>query len=230
MQKLIASHHDKHTDTLKLDSTRPSLANICLHKSTDAKFYTSTDEEKQLQEKNENSLLVVHLSFLHTKQLVLELLSESLQTYANLSLGLMKAKYTPTRCINSCPLASRRVGIWIRKPVDLQFERRRPVALKKWSWLTFNEKNLFVKSRASALQADKRKLTASVLMGFVLIVMLCLRQWIAFTTFGPVKRCVHLLAKKLSNVTVRLKELVEMSRGYIHEKGLTTVIGMWKRE
>ena len=44
--------------------------------------------------------MVVHLSFLHAKQLLMKLLFESLQTYANLLLGLMPANYNPTRCVN----------------------------------------------------------------------------------------------------------------------------------
>ena len=38
MQKMIAFYHDKAIDMLKLGCTLPNLVNICLHKSTDAKF------------------------------------------------------------------------------------------------------------------------------------------------------------------------------------------------
>ena len=38
MQKMIAFCHEKNIDVLKLACTLPSLANICLHKSTDARF------------------------------------------------------------------------------------------------------------------------------------------------------------------------------------------------
>ena len=37
-------------------------------------------------------------------------------------------------------------------------------------------------------QADRRKLTTSVMMGFVLIATLCLKPWVAFTTSALVKR------------------------------------------
>ena len=36
---------------LKLGFTLPNLANICLHKSTDAKFYPFTEGDKNLLEK-----------------------------------------------------------------------------------------------------------------------------------------------------------------------------------
>ena len=50
MQKLIASCHDKDIDMLKLGCILPNLANICLHKSTDAKFYPFTVGDKNLLE------------------------------------------------------------------------------------------------------------------------------------------------------------------------------------
>ena len=51
MQKLIAFCHDKDIDMLKLGCILSNLANICLHKSTDAKFYTFTEGDKDLFEK-----------------------------------------------------------------------------------------------------------------------------------------------------------------------------------
>ena len=51
MQKMIAFYHDKDIDMLKLGCTLPNLANICLNKSTDAKFYQFTEGDKDLLEK-----------------------------------------------------------------------------------------------------------------------------------------------------------------------------------
>ena len=51
MQKIIAFYQDKNIDMLKLGCTLPNLANICLHKSTDAKFYPITEGDKDLLEK-----------------------------------------------------------------------------------------------------------------------------------------------------------------------------------
>ena len=50
MQKLIVFYHDKKIDMLELGCTLPNLANICLHKSTDAKFYPITEGVKNLLE------------------------------------------------------------------------------------------------------------------------------------------------------------------------------------
>ena len=51
VQKTIAFYHDKDIDMLKLGCILPNLANICSHKSTDAKFYPFTDGDKDLLEK-----------------------------------------------------------------------------------------------------------------------------------------------------------------------------------
>ena len=51
MQKKIAFYHDKDMDMLKLGCTLPKPANICLHKSTDTKFYPFTEEDKNLLQK-----------------------------------------------------------------------------------------------------------------------------------------------------------------------------------
>ena len=95
MQKKIAFYHVKVIDILKLGCTLPNLANICLYKSSDAKFCPFTGD-KTFWRKFEKMLLVVHLSFSQAKQILMKLLSESLQTNANLLLGLMPANYIPT--------------------------------------------------------------------------------------------------------------------------------------
>ena len=51
MQKMIEFYHNKGIDMLILGCSLPNLANICLHKSTDSKFYPFTESDKYLLEK-----------------------------------------------------------------------------------------------------------------------------------------------------------------------------------
>ena len=51
MQKEIAFYHDKDFDLLELGCILRNLANICLHKSTDAELYPFTEGDKKLSEK-----------------------------------------------------------------------------------------------------------------------------------------------------------------------------------
>ena len=140
MQKMIAFYHDKDIDKLKLGCTLPNLPNNCLHKSTDAKINPFKREIKTYWKKFDKTTLVVRLSFLHAKQLLMKLLSESLQTHANLLLGLVPANSTPTGCTNQSPPVFIRVGISLQKPVDLHLDKTRPVALKIWSCLDSTHK------------------------------------------------------------------------------------------
>ena len=57
MQKMIEFHHNKRNDLLEHGCTLPNLANICLHKSTDSKFYPFTESEKDLLEKIREDVL-----------------------------------------------------------------------------------------------------------------------------------------------------------------------------
>ena len=207
MRKMFAFYHDKDIDMLKLVCTLPNLANICLHKSTDAKFYPFPEGDKDLLEKKfEKMLLVVHLSFSHGKQLLMKLLFENQQTYANLLLGLTLANYTPTRWVNPCQPVFIRGGIWIQKRVDSYLDKTRPAALKTWSCRISNEQDQKVKLETSLQQAVRRNLTASVLVGFVLIATMCLKPWVAFTTSAPVNSCVLLSLERIFNVVAKREE------------------------
>ena len=57
MQKKIAFYHDNDIDMLKLGCTLPNSANICLHKSTDAKSYPFTEGDKDLLEKIQENVV-----------------------------------------------------------------------------------------------------------------------------------------------------------------------------
>ena len=51
MQKMVQFYYQKEFDMLKLGFTLPNLANICLHKSTNEKFYPFCESDRDLCEK-----------------------------------------------------------------------------------------------------------------------------------------------------------------------------------
>ena len=77
--------------------------------------------------------------------------------------------------------------------------------------------------RAFTLQANRRILTASVLMGFVLLAMGSLYH------FCPCQEVRPSLTEEDIKCGSRRRELDELLRGYIQEKGFT-VIEMWECE
>ena len=110
----------------------------------------------------------------------------------------MLANYIHIRCVNLCPSVFIPVGISIHRQVDSQLDKTRPVALKTWPCLIFKKeilkadilkeiimkKVLIVKLKASKTQAERRKLTVSVFIRFVLIAILCLKPWVVSIILG----------------------------------------------
>ena len=60
MQNMVDSYHKKESDMLKLGRTLSNLANICLHKSTTAKFYLSPRATRIYWRKYAKTWLVDH--------------------------------------------------------------------------------------------------------------------------------------------------------------------------
>ena len=168
--------------------------------------------------------MVVHLSFLHEKQLLMKVSLENQPTYANLLLGLIWVNYTPTRCVNLCQPVFIKVGTSVQRQIDLRFDKTKPAALKKWSCPFFKKKDQNLKLKASLQQADRRELTALVLVGFVVIATLCLKPWVAFTTFVPVKENFFFSLKKIFNVVVRRESSMHWE-DTVHK---TKATGFWK--
>ena len=84
MQKTIAFYHDKDIDMLKLGCTLPNLADNCLHKSTDAKFYPFTERDKDLLEKIREDVVGVP-SIVFTRRAVVD------ETFVQKSTNLCKS-------------------------------------------------------------------------------------------------------------------------------------------
>ena len=187
----------------------------------------SQKEIKTFWRKFEKMLLVVHLSFLHAKQLSMKLLFESLHTYANLLLGLTLANYIPTRCVNQYLPVFLRIGIWTQKRVDSHFDKTRPAALKISSCPISNEQDQNVKMKASLEQVDRRKLIALVLMGShcntVFEAMGC------FYHFCPCQELRLSFTEEDIQRGSKKRELDALRRHCIQEKGYK-VIEMWECE
>ena len=84
MQKMIKFYHQKEIDMLKLGCTLPSLANIFLHKSTDSKFYTFTESDKDLLEKIREDVVGGH-SIVFTRKAMVD------ETFIRKSTNLCKS-------------------------------------------------------------------------------------------------------------------------------------------
>ena len=121
-------------------------------------------------------LMVVHLSYLHEKQLLMKVFFGKQQTNANFLLGLMLANYTSTGCLKQCQPLIIRIPNSFQRRVDWCFDKTRPLVLKKRSCLSFNAQNQNVELKSSTLPAARWNWTFWVLKDFVLNVTLCSKQ------------------------------------------------------
>ena len=224
IQKMIAFYHDKDIDMLKLGCTLSNLANFCLHKSTDAKFYPFTEGDKDLSEKKfEKTSLVAHLSFLHAKQLLMKLLSESLQTYANLLLKLMPANYTPTRCANPFPPVFIRVGISIQKPVDSHLEQNKTRNFENMVMTYFQRTRPDCKIESFYTTSRQKKIDRFSVDGFCSHCNTVFEAMGCFYHFCPCQELRSSLSEEDIKRGSRRRELDELRRSYIQEKGFTVI-------
>ena len=203
MQKMIAFYHDKDIGMLKLGCTLPTLAHICLHKSTDAKFYPFTEGDEDLLGKIREDVVGGVIIVFTRKAVVDETFIGKSTNLCKSIVGIDASQLNPYSMCQPMP-----TGIYTRWDFDSETSRliprqNKPAALKIWSCLISNEQDQNVKLKTSLQQADRRKLTASVLMGFVFIATLCLKPWVAFTTSVSVESCVFFSMKRIFNVVAK---------------------------
>ena len=172
---MIAFYHDKYIDMLKISCTLPNLANIYLHKSTDAKFYPFTEGDEDLLEKIREDV-VGGPSIVFTRKAVVD------ESFIRKSTNICKSVVgIDASQLYPCPMCQPMLtGLYTRWHIDSETSRITPRQNKIRSFENmvmsyFQRRRPYCKLRASTLQADRRKLIALVLMGFVLIAKLCLK-------------------------------------------------------
>ena len=178
---------------LKVGCTLPKLANICLHKSTDAKFYPCRERNKDLLQKIREDVVGAPSIVFTRKAIVDETFNRK---SANICKSIVGINASQLYAYSMCqPMPT---GLYKRWDFDLETSRFTPGQNKTRSF-----ENMVMCYFHRTLQVDRRKFTASLLKGFVLIATLCFKPWVAFTTSVPVKISAHLSLKKISNVVAR---------------------------
>ena len=147
---------------LKLGCTLPILANICLHKSTDSKFYPFTETDKDLLEKIREDI-VGGLSIVFTRKAVVD------ETFICKSSNLCKSivgidaiqLYSYSMCQ---PMPTRLYTQWEYDSETKRFTacQNKSRSLRIWLCRIFNKVDQSAKLRVMLLLVDKRKLIASV--------------------------------------------------------------------
>ena len=121
MQKMIAFYHDKHIDKLKLVCTLPNLANSCLHKSTDVKFYPFTEGDKDLLEKTPEGV-VGGPSIVFTRKAVVD--ETFIRKSANICKSFVGIDASQLYCYSMCQ--PKPTGLYTRWDLDSETSRFTP--------------------------------------------------------------------------------------------------------
>ena len=188
IQKKIEFYHQKEIDVLKLDCFLPKLAIICLHKSTDSKFYPFTESDRDLLEKIREDMLGDPSIVFERKAVVCETFVRKSTTLCKSILGIDASQLYPYSMCQPMP-----TGLYTRWNCDSESQKsclgRTKHALSKiWSLLNFNKIVRNVRLKAMLELVDKIRLIASVSVEFVTIVTLSLKQWVVISATVRVKK------------------------------------------
>ena len=130
MQKMIVFYHHKDIDMLKLGCNLPKLARICLHKSTDAKFFSFTEGDKNLLEKVREDVVGDPSIVLTRKAVVDETFIRKSANICKSIVGIIASQPYPYSMCQPLPTGLIRVGISIQKRVDSHLGKTGPAALR----------------------------------------------------------------------------------------------------
>ena len=122
---------------LKLGCTLPNLANICLHKSTDAKFYLFTESDKDLLEKVREDMVGGSTIVFTHKAMVDETFICKSTNLCNSIVGRDTSQLSPIRCVKQCLLDCIQDGTMTLNLKNSCLDRTKHARSKKWSFLFF---------------------------------------------------------------------------------------------
>ena len=143
---------------LKLGCTFPNLANICLHKTTSAKFYSFTETDKNLLQK----IMVGGPSIVFTrKALVDETSIRNSGKICKANVGMDASQLCPFSMCQPMPR-----GLYTRWEYDtesnrLKNQKNKPRNFENMVMAYFNDKDLTLKLRISTPQELRKSLIVS---------------------------------------------------------------------
>ena len=118
MQKMIQFYHNKGIDMLKLGCKLPNLANICLHKSTNYKFYPFCESDKDLCEKIREDMTGGHSIVFTRKAVVYETFIRDSSNICKSIVGIDASQLYPFSMCQDMP-----TGLYTRWEFDTDMQK-----------------------------------------------------------------------------------------------------------
>ena len=160
--KMVAFYQKKEIDMLKLGCTLPNLANICLHKSTNAKLYPFTETDKDLLQKIREDM-VGGPSIVFTRKAVVDktFIRDSKKNICKSIVGIEVSQLYPFSMCQPMP-----TGLYTRWEYDTESNRFKPQQKKSRNFENMvvhisKDKDLTVKLRVSTPHELRKRLIVS---------------------------------------------------------------------
>ena len=118
MQKMIDFYHNKGIDMLKLGCTLPNMANICLLKSTDSKYFPFTQSDKELLEKIREDMVGGHSIVFIRRAVVDETFIRKSSNLCKSIVGIDASQFHPYSMCQPVP-----TGLYTRWEYDSETKR-----------------------------------------------------------------------------------------------------------
>ena len=229
VQMMIAFYHDKDVDMLKLGCTLPNLANICLHNATDAKFYPLTEGDKDLSEKIREDV-VGGPSIVFTRKAVVD--ETFIRKFTNICKSIVRINASHLYPYSMCqPMPT---GLYTRWDIDSDTGRFTPHQNKTRSFENmvmsyFQRTRPDCKIESFYITGRQKKIDRFSVDEFCSHCNTVFDAMGCFYHFCPCQELRSTLTEEDIKRGSRRRELDELRRSYIQEKGFA-VIEMWECE
>ena len=229
MQKIPIFYHKKGIDMLKLGCTLPKLANICLHKSTSAKFYTFTETDEDLLQKLREDMIGGRSIVFKGKAVVDETFIQNSGNICKSFVGIDASQLYPYSMCQPMP-----TGLYTRWEYDTESNRFKPQQNE-----SRNSENMvmsyFQKQRPDCkiesfyTTGTQKKRHCFKVDGFWAHCKTVFEAMCCFYHYCPCQEARRSLTAEDIKRGNKKRELDQMRKQFIKEKGYN-VVEMWECE
>ena len=229
MPKMLAFYHKKGIDMLKLGCTLPNLANICLHKSTSAKFYPFTESDKDLLQKIREDMVGGPSIVFTRKAVVDETFIRNSENICKSIVGIDASQLYPYSMCQPMP-----TGLYTRWEYDTESNRFKPQQNKTRSFENvvmsyFQRQRPDCKIESFYTTGTQKKIDCFKVDGFCAHCNTVFEAMGCFYHYCSCQEARPALTEEDIERGNKKREMDQMRKQYIKEKGYN-VVEMWECE
>ena len=208
---MIQFYHNKGIDVLKLESTLPNLANICLDKSTNYKFYPFCESDKDLCEKIREDM-TAESSIVFTRKALVD------ETYIRNSSNVCKS-IVVNQCVKICQQDCTRDGSLTLKCRNSRLDIIELTTLRILSCLSIKNQDQNVKLKVFFTSGKQKKIDCFNIDGYCDQCKTVFEAMGCYYHFCSCQDARPSLTEQDIERGNKKREMDDMRREYIKEKG-----------